>query len=74
MELTLYITASTVSLILFLVIWCTIFSKAGYSGWMGVWLIVPILNIVIIVIFLFNKWPVQRRAEKYLALTKSSES
>ena len=38
-----------------------IFSKAGYSGWLGLTMLVPFLNIIVICWFAFADWPVLRR-------------
>jgi uncharacterized membrane protein YhdT len=35
--------------------------KAGYSPWWGVAIIVPLLNIVLILMFAFQEWPIERR-------------
>ena len=40
-----------------------IISKAGYSGWYVLTAFVPILNIVMFVVFVFGKWPIQTRLE-----------
>ena len=37
-----------------------IFSKAGYSGARSLWMLVPIANIIIIIMFAFSEWPIQR--------------
>jgi energy-coupling factor transporter transmembrane protein EcfT len=37
-----------------------IISKAGYSGWWVLILLVPIVNIVMILVFAFKEWPIQR--------------
>jgi len=35
--------------------------KAGYSGWWGLLMLFPILNIVMTYIFAFSTWPILRR-------------
>jgi uncharacterized membrane protein YhaH (DUF805 family) len=40
-----------------------IITKAGYSGWYILTAIVPILNFVFFMIFVFGKWPIQTRLE-----------
>lgn len=37
-------------------------SKAGYSGAWSLLLLVPIINLVVIWIFAFMRWPAQRSA------------
>ncbi len=34
-----------------------ILKKAGYSGWWSVTILVPYLNIIMIWLFAFSKWP-----------------
>lgn len=41
-------------------IWAAIFGKAGYSGWLGVLMIVPVANLIMLIIFAAREWPVQR--------------
>jgi hypothetical protein len=43
-----------------LVAWAQIFSKAGYSGWMCLLLIVPLVNVIVFLWFAFSRWPVLR--------------
>ena len=37
-----------------------IFSKAGYSKWLSLLMVVPIVNIVILYFLAFSTWPSQR--------------
>jgi hypothetical protein len=48
-----------VSIILAIVIWWRIFSKAGYSGALGLLMFVPIANLVMLLILAFAEWPIQ---------------
>lgn len=34
-----------------------IFSKAGYSGWLSLLMLVPIVNIVMLYFLAFSEWP-----------------
>jgi hypothetical protein len=43
-----------------LLISCMIFHKAGYSWALGLLMIVPIANIVLIFVLAFGDWPVRR--------------
>lgn len=36
-----------------------IFSKAGFSGWMSLLMLVPLLNIVVLYLVAFSNWNVQ---------------
>ncbi|OGP50377.1 MAG: hypothetical protein A2Y79_11690 [Deltaproteobacteria bacterium RBG_13_43_22] len=37
-----------------------IFSKAGFSGWLSLTLVVPFLNIIVLFYLGFAEWPVHR--------------
>ena len=45
----------------FLFAWAQIFKKAGYSGWMCLLLIIPIINLIAFLWFAFTTWPVQEK-------------
>ena len=46
--------------VVFLIAYVKIISRAGYSGWWVLVMFVPILNIVMLLIFAFKEWPIQR--------------
>jgi hypothetical protein len=37
--------------------WIRIFSKAGYSPWLGITILVPVVNFIVIVWFALSDWP-----------------
>ena len=39
---------------------CKIFSKAGYSWAMGLLMLVPIVNFIMLLVLAFSDWPVQK--------------
>ena len=41
-----------------IIIWWRIFSKAGYSGALGLLMFVPIANLVVLLILAFAEWPI----------------
>lgn len=43
-----------------IIIYWKIFSKAGYSGAMGLLMLVPIANLVVLCILAFGEWPIYR--------------
>jgi len=47
-----------VSSILVVVIYCKIFSKAGYSWALGLLMLVPIANIIMPFVLAFGDWPI----------------
>ncbi len=48
--------------IFFLYLYSRIFSKAGYSPWLCLLMIVPLVNLILIIWFAFAEWPVSRGA------------
>ncbi len=58
----LIITAiiSVLIIILAIVIWWKIFSKAGYSGALGLLMFVPIANLIVLLVLAFGQWPIYR--------------
>src|SRR5450631_4272924 len=49
---------SIASIVFSVIIYWKIFSKAGYSGAMGLLMFVPIANIVALCILAFGNWPI----------------
>ncbi len=48
------------SIVLAVVIYWKIFSKAGYNGAMGLLMFIPIANFIAILILAFGEWPIHR--------------
>jgi len=46
--------------VLTIVIWCKIFSKAGYCWALGLLMLVPIANLVMMLVLAFSDWPVHK--------------
>jgi hypothetical protein len=42
------------------IVYCMIFSKAGYCWALGLLMFLPIINIVMLLILAFGDWPVRR--------------
>lgn len=51
------------SLILTVLIWWKIFSKAGYSGVMGLLMLVPVVNLIMLLVLAFGRWPIHEELE-----------
>ena len=34
--------------------------KAGYSGWWALMMIIPLVNVIMVWVFAFAKWPVEK--------------
>jgi hypothetical protein len=45
---------------LFIIVYWKIASKAGYPGWYALGFLVPCLNLVLIIMFAFTEWPIER--------------
>ncbi|MFO8014150.1 MAG: hypothetical protein R6X20_12700 [Phycisphaerae bacterium] len=52
------------SLILGIIIWWKIFSKAGYSGALGLLMLVPIANLIMLLVLAFGTWPIHEELER----------
>lgn len=46
--------------IVFIIAYIKIITKAGYSGWWVLILLVPIVNIVMLLAFAYKEWPIRR--------------
>ena len=51
---------SLVAIIFAVVIYWRIFAKAGYSGALGLLMLVPIANIIMLCILAFGEWPIYK--------------
>ena len=40
------------------------FAQAGYSPWLGLTLIVPLVNLIVFIWFAFSKWPVRAELDR----------
>jgi hypothetical protein len=45
-------------LLIFVWPWWKIFSKAGYPGWLGLGMFVPLINLFLLFYFAFADWPI----------------
>ncbi len=59
----IYAIIVIVALVLGIIINWRIASKAGYSGALSLLMLIPFVNIVIIFIFAFSKWPIEQQLE-----------
>ncbi len=58
--LTVAIIAGVAIWIVFVIAYIKIITKAGYSGWWILILLVPIANVVMLLVFAYKQWPIQR--------------
>ena len=55
----LFVLVMVAAVTIFMVfLWWRIFSKAGYSGALGLLMLIPLGNLVMLCILAFSKWPV----------------
>ena len=48
-----------------------IFSKAGYSGWLSLLMVIPLVNLIMLYFLAFADWPILRRRESDINLPPS---
>ena len=46
--------------VIFFIAYIQIIRRAGYSGWWVLVMFVPVLNVVMLLIFAYKEWPIQR--------------
>jgi hypothetical protein len=50
-----------------ILIWGTIFRKAGYSRWLCLLMLIPLLNVILLIWFVVSKWPLETEVERLRA-------
>ena len=60
-ELSVITGVFLVMILVILLPWSKILSKAGYSGWLALLMFVPGANLILLFWFAFAEWPVLRR-------------
>ena len=58
-----YLVIALVILALTVLIFCKIFSKAGYHWAMGLLVLVPLGNLVVLLVLAFGQWPIHRELQ-----------
>jgi len=53
--------------LVFLIAYIKIISKAGYSGWWVLIMFVPIVNVIMLLVFAYKEWPIQREVRELRA-------
>lgn len=49
-------------IVLFAYIWVRIMGKTGHNQWLGLLMLIPLVNVGILIWLAFSEWPVERRA------------
>ena len=57
-----------------LYMYCRVAGKAGYSPWMGLWLLVPVASLVVMLMFVFSEWPIEREVRALRAQLQQSDA
>ena len=57
-ELILIVIISFFSIAIVIVPYWKIYSKAGFSGWLSITMIIPLINVVMLFYLAFADWPV----------------
>lgn len=50
---------------------CLIFAKAGYHWALGLFVLIPIANLIVLIYFAFDRWPILAELEKLKHQQKS---
>lgn len=58
--LTTAVIVGVAVLAVFLIAYTNVISRAGYSRWWILIMLVPIVNLVFLLLFCFKEWPIQR--------------
>jgi len=61
-----------IGFVLFILPYCKIFAKAGFSRWLGLLMVIPIVNIGLLFFFAFTKWPIHNELENLKRSSKES--
>ncbi len=55
------------SIVFAVIIWWRICSKAGYSGALGLLMLVPLANIILLLVLAFGTWPIEEEVRRLRA-------
>jgi hypothetical protein len=57
-----FFTVAIIAVIAALV-YCKIFSKAGYHWAMGLLMLIPVANLIMLLVLAFSEWPIEREVK-----------
>ncbi len=63
-----FLVFTLVALAIAVTVWGLLFKKAGYSFWLGLVMLIPVGNLILLIWFLAAKWPIQAELERLRAL------
>jgi hypothetical protein len=58
------------SLLFAIIVWWRICSKAGYSGVLGLLMLVPLANIILLLVLAFGNWPIEEELRRLRGLAQ----
>lgn len=44
-----------------LIAWVRIFTRIGWPAWLGILIVVPLVNLALILVMAFKEWPIEKR-------------
>ena len=47
--------------LIFIIPFWRLFSKAGYSGWWSLLMVIPLVNLITLYVLAFSDWPAMRK-------------
>ncbi len=59
-----------ISLVFAVIVWWRICSKAGYSGALGLIMLVPLANIALLLVLAFGTWPIEEELRRLRSLAQ----
>lgn len=59
-----FLVASLIVTIIILIGWWKIWTKAGYSGWWSLLILIPIVNLLSLLYLAFGHWPIEKQIEE----------
>ena len=62
-----YIAVVAVLFVIYIVAYTNVISRAGYSRWWILILLVPVVNLIMMLVFCFKEWPVTREVRELRA-------
>lgn len=62
------------SIIVSIIVWWRIFAKAGFSGALGLLMLVPIANVVMLLVLAFAEWPIQAELRQLRAYAQQTHA
>ena len=69
---TTFFIISALSVLFFTLVFCRIYSKAGYPAAMGALMLVPGINVIMLLQLAFSRWPIEREVKNLKQVQKAA--